>query len=102
MTNIRRVDVARDSNGYWCHPDFPDFQGSVERFRAWMADENLESCRVCLEEEDEDHPVYQSYFDGDPNVSGWEPKAPEGGDWFLLGLWDTEDGPFAWYVRPKD
>ena len=31
-----------------------------------------------------------------------EPKAPEGEGWFLLGLWDTEDGPFAWYVRPKD
>lgn len=32
-------------------------------------------------------------------MRAWNPEAPEG-DWRLAWMGDTEDGPYAWFVRP--
>jgi len=32
-------------------------------------------------------------------MRSWNPEAPEG-DWRLAWMGDTEDGPYAWFVRP--
>jgi len=29
----------------------------------------------------------------------WEPSKPEGEGWFILGIWDTEDGPACYWAR---
>jgi hypothetical protein len=34
-------------------------------------------------------------------VKAWNPTPPEGGGWFLIAIYDTEDGPYACFARPK-
>jgi hypothetical protein len=48
----------------------------------------------------EGSPLFLSYWgDGDPDISDWEPSPPEGERWQLIGIWDSEDGPFAMFIR---
>lgn len=100
MQQLRPAEVVRNAHGYWTHPDLPDFQGDPDNFREWKAAQQLEQRSVWLEAEAVDHPVCVSYFHkGDPDVTDWEPPVPDGDGWFLIGLWDTEDGPVAWFAR---
>jgi hypothetical protein len=34
-------------------------------------------------------------------VKAWQPTPPEGEGWFLLTVYDTEDGPYACFARPS-
>ncbi|QIO88859.1 hypothetical protein G9274_002544 [Stenotrophomonas rhizophila] len=47
--------------------------------------------------------TYEAMDDGDElywqEMRAWNPKAPEG-EWRLAWKGDTEDGPYAWFVRP--
>ncbi|QIO87692.1 hypothetical protein G9274_001377 [Stenotrophomonas rhizophila] len=47
--------------------------------------------------------TYEAMDDGDElywqEMRAWSPAAPEG-DWRLAWKGDTEDGPYAWFVRP--
>lgn len=104
---IQPAPVQRDECGNWWHPDVPEFEGSDEagpdapKWKDWMREQGLEYCRFSLEDEDESHPVYQSYFEAEdpsPDFSKWEPK-PDGDGWFMLAICDTEDGPQAWFAR---
>ncbi|MNI50434.1 hypothetical protein D3C73_1050940 [compost metagenome] len=38
------------------------------------------------------------YEDGEAHCNGWEPKSP-GTEWFLMGIFDTEDGPYVNWAR---
>jgi len=103
---IQPVKVHRELYGDWRHPDLPTFFDSEDsaadeqKANDWVKSQGLESRAVDLESEDDDHPVYVAYFeDGDPDFTAWEPKAPEGDGWFLVSIYDTEDGPRAWFVR---
>lgn len=45
-----------------------------------------------------DHPLMKEYADGASGIPlRWEPEVPEG--WKLGGKHDTEDGPFAYFIR---
>lgn len=113
-TTIKLIEAApvhRDENGNWWHPGLPTFAGTDEstetspEWKDWLKEQGLIATRRDLEDEDESHPVYQSYFeaaDPDGNFSAWEPTPPEGDGWFLLAIGDTEDGPQAWFVRRED
>ena len=36
-------------------------------------------------------------------VAYWNPSKPKGdGGWFLVSINDTEDGPVAWWAKPKN
>lgn len=49
----------------------------------------------------EDHPLYPEYAEGSGEVVGkWEPNVPAG--WQLGGKHDTDDGPYAYFLRPLD
>lgn len=47
--------------------------------------------------------TYEAMDDGDElywqEMRAWNPEAPEG-EWRLAWKGDTEDGPYAWFVRP--
>jgi hypothetical protein len=34
-------------------------------------------------------------------VRAWQPTPPEGEGWFLIAVYDTEDGPYACFARPQ-
>ena len=42
--------------------------------------------------------VEHPYFDGAGHCNGWEPESP-GPEWFLMGIFDTDDGPHVQWAR---
>lgn len=51
-------------------------------------------------DEDDDADLYRRYIDdGDDVVGDWNPTPPDG--WLLVGKWDTEDGPIAWFAKRR-
>ena len=98
---IQPAPVERDVNGYWSHPGVPEFdEGSVSEAAAWTTAQGLELTSVHLESESDDHPAYIAYFDKEEGTcAAWEPPRPSGEGWFILSIYDTEDGPICWWAR---
>ncbi|MEB6589681.1 hypothetical protein MXM82_11125 [Pseudomonas asiatica] len=92
---IQPAFVRRDEDGWWSHPDEPDFDEDLGAFKAWLEQQGLELTQWHMEADISDH---HPYDDGECHCLGWEPKRP-GPDWFLLGIFDTEDGPCVSWVR---
>lgn len=103
ITKIPYKDIKRDKNGYWLHPEFykigvsdPCLMLSLEfNLRYAVKTEKLEWYR--------ESPAYLSYIENftrsEPDISEWDiiPSEPDG--YFLIGIHDTEDGPYAWFAR---
>lgn len=94
---IQRVAVERDADGWWDHPDLPEFDEDHAAFSAWLVQQGLELKQWHMEADIIDH---HPYDDGDCHCLGWEPECP-GPEWFLLGIFDTEDGPCVSWARRK-
>jgi hypothetical protein len=95
---------ARDENGMCCHPDLDDrwnMDDNEEAFDpAKFAAAGFEFTFVEFEF-DAPEPLLESWFEGgEGDCSAWTPSRPNGEGWMLAGIWDTEDGPIAFYVRP--
>ncbi len=93
---IQPAPVARDENGWWCHPGIPDFGGTEDPapFKAWAVEQGLELKTWDMDSDLAEHP----YFDGAGHCNGWDPESP-GPEWFLMGIFDTEDGPHVQWAR---
>lgn len=98
---IEPAPVIRDENGFFKHPDLPDFdEGDGDRCKAWIAEQELEVAMVSLEYHSNEA-ISERYFEaGDPDCSYWEPDRPDGEGWFCLAIQDTDDGPVCWWARP--
>ena len=92
--------IVRDTEGYLFHPDLPVVDESV-RIDAFLAAFGLETEFVGMEMDCPDDPRVDAYFEEDPNCAWWEPTPPEGEGWVLLEIYDTENGPYAMFVRKK-
>ncbi|WP_312993338.1 hypothetical protein [Achromobacter animicus] len=103
---IYAAPVQRDEDGYWTHPNMPQFEESeAAKGRAWLAATGLETHVAYLEDEAIDHPACARYWgdEGSADVSDWEPPRPSGNGWFVLSIHDTEDwGPICAWARHKD
>ncbi|RMM37233.1 hypothetical protein ALQ80_00655 [Pseudomonas coronafaciens pv. oryzae] len=97
---IKSWPVKRDENGFFQHPDLPDFdEGDGDKCKAWIAEQGLEVVKDELEYAS-DKAVADRYFEaGDPDCSYWEPDRPDGEGWFCLAIHDTDDGPVCWWAR---
>lgn len=52
--------------------------------------------------EDDAPALYEAYSEsGNADCSAWTPTPPAGDGWLLLGVWDTEDGPYALFGREE-
>ncbi|EPW8795990.1 hypothetical protein ACWQOS_000818 [Morganella morganii] len=100
---ISYIKPERDPDGYWVHPGVPCLESDQEIER-WCDENNLEHQVVyCCNDIDNFHPLWFSYFEeGDPNISAWEPKKPDGDGWFIAWIAGNEDGPVCMWVRPKN
>lgn len=89
---------ARDQYGHVWHPDLPEM-GEDEIVNPYLWAIGFDCKFVNMEG---DAPaLYDTYSDaGEPDCSAWIPSTPEGGGWLLAAIYDTEDGPYALYVRP--
>lgn len=88
----------------YVHPEYFDFGDrewvTLTEWKAWLDENNLEDHVVHLEYEE--CPFRDKYFeDGYGDLSGWSPTKPEGEGWFLGSMFDTEDGPYAVWLRNK-
>lgn len=94
---IQPAPVERDTDGWWDHPHLPDFDEDHAAFKAWLVQQGLELRQWHMEADIADH---HPYDDGECHCLGWEPESP-GPEWFLLGIFDTEDGPCVSWARRK-
>lgn len=94
--------VEKDRLGYWTNAGVPDFNEDENAFNLWVEQQGLEIHKTSLENENEDNPIFQSYFEnGNADISGWRPQPPAD-DWHILSIHDTEYGPvFVWARRIK-
>lgn len=103
MSSLRAMEVNRDDDGYWCHPDLVHFwtvtmneaeSCTPEQWQALEQEAGITTTFAMLESEPIDHPAYIAYFDnGDADISAWEPAVPNG--YWILSISCTEDGPYA-------
>lgn len=101
---ISPAEVTRDEDGYWLHPDFPHFEEEIttSEWQNYLDQNKLQSKFVDMEGDAPDE-VADGYFEtGNPDCSAWAPTMPDGDDWFLFGIWDTEDGPTSCWVRHNE
>jgi len=98
---IQPMPFLRGPRGDWSHPDMPIFdEDEAAAFHAWIAEQGPKLRTSALEDEGEQHPVSQSYFErGEGNYSAWWPSPPDGPGWFTLAIDETDDGPHWWWVR---
>lgn len=99
---IEPVEVQRDQQGFWVHPDFPDFGETLgSQFTEWQQEQGIDCSFVSMEEDLPEGMIERWETDGDyiQLVTEWTPTPPASSDWFLLGIWDTEDGPVALFAR---
>lgn len=87
--------------GHWLHPAvpwelIPEDTNSLPYFKEWGYDLTCISLEFDAPEE-----VADQYFEhGSGDISAWEPTPPNGDGWFLIAIYDTEDGPYAAYAKP--
>lgn len=90
------VEVKRDADGWWCHPNIPSFGEGEDPapYTAWTKAQGLELKGWHLSDELDGHP----YDDGETHCNGWNPESPSH-EWFLMGIIDTDDGPYVQWAR---
>lgn len=87
-------DLQRDSNGYGRLSTFVDFHIPEEGFAEGAVVNDHEIALVYLE-----HDQAGAGVDYD-NLLAWNPSAPDGENWKLAAIDDSDAGPFALWVRP--
>lgn len=91
---------ARDPYGHYAHPDLDQFFDGDEGPFDSEALHKAGFEAICMHISVPDFPgdeAYERFCDaGDPNVSWWNPEIAS---WQRVGIWDTEDGAMALFVR---
>lgn len=91
LGHIRGVAIERNEDGSYLHPDLPDFANSDDTIEAWIIRQGLEI--------DIQHANWNGH--NVRSLHEWTPTPPDRkGNWFLLVLIDTDDGPVAWWANP--
>ncbi|MDX7989186.1 hypothetical protein FE392_18035 [Xenorhabdus sp. 12] len=97
--SIQPMQPDRDHLGHWTHPDFPVNEEWTQALTLnWLLQNNMVLKVMSLE--DDNAAISERYATGDANVSDWNPAQPEG-DWFLLSIHDSEDGPMCIWGQHK-
>ena len=90
--------LERDDSGYGNHPDIPTFD-CVDLASKFFGIFGLELVTRFAESELDDERYLQLTHTNDCAI--WTPQSPEGSAWTLVSIFDTEDGPAAWWLRQK-
>ncbi|MEE5149051.1 hypothetical protein V2J91_23435 [Pseudomonas alliivorans] len=93
---IGPVEVTRDEDGYWYHPGIPDFDEDHAAYKTWLDGQQLKVVGWHMDSDLESHPYWE---EDAANCLGLEPEAPPEPGWFLLGIFDTEDGPYVQWAK---
>ena len=90
--------LERDDHGYGFHPDLPSFE-TVDQAVKFFEIFGIEVATSFAESELDDGPYLQLLHAND--CTSWTPQSPEGAAWVLVSIFDTDDGPAAWWLRQK-
>lgn len=98
---LQSVTVERDENGFWTHPNFPEWHEGTTRDEvdAFFGELNLGYVVYSMEFNAPDELVEKYFEDGDYGCVDWNPECDKEGA-FLLSIHDTEDGPVAIFAYP--
>lgn len=103
--SIKPVKVERDQDGYWVHPDFPEWDEGTGRdvIDKWFNDNGIRFEIDMFEDSDTaSEELKDRYFEhGECDISEWNPSC-NAEHAFLLSIHDTEDGPVAVFAVPKN
>lgn len=88
--------LLRDAMGFAWHPELAllDEGMKVKAFHAALGVE----VKHTMADDDLTTDEYDAMCDAE-NWSNWTPKPPSGEAWNLVAIFDTEDGPAAWWMR---
>ena len=113
IKQLEPADIIRDQYGFWIHPVFSGYLDrvigdtecmTVEQYEELKRYFGIEFSKVEMEF-DAPEEVASRYWDHEEleAVAYWNPSKPKGdGGWFLVSINDTEDGPVAWWAKPKN
>ncbi|MCF2827113.1 MULTISPECIES: hypothetical protein [unclassified Pseudoalteromonas] len=100
---LKPVEVQRDENGYWSHPDWPmwdDGNTFIEIHNYALS----RGFRLCLDKFENSCTVEQEesyYKQGNTNINSWHPTCNTPGA-FLLSIHEADDGPIAVFAAPLE
>jgi len=100
---IKMSDAVRDENGFCYHDELPkDWceYTTISEMKAWFRNRgyNLDSS-LMQDELTEEHEAMIGYMDGEYCCKKWEPVKPCSLS-VLMSIFDTEEGPAAWWATP--
>jgi hypothetical protein len=91
--------AMRDQHGWLSHLYMPVCDEDVS-YKGLLSAFGIETTFISMESDDPD--MYEAYSESESNdCSAWTPTVPEGPDWILLEIFDTEDGPMALFGRQQ-
>ncbi|WP_322880316.1 hypothetical protein [Pandoraea sputorum] len=89
--------VTRDAEGWYRHPAIPLADEDVN-YEKLLTALRVETVFVSMENDNPE--AAERYGEaGEGDCHYWTPTPPEGDDWCLLSVYDTEDGPYALFGR---
>lgn len=113
IKQLEPVEIIRDHYGFWTHPVFSEYLDHVIGDSEGMTSEQFEELKLYFNvdfskvemEFDAPEDVAERYWEREEleAVKDWHPSKPKDhGSWFLVSINDTEDGPVAWWAKPKN
>lgn len=91
---------APDEMGFFFHPDIPG-EDESDDVKALCRELGFDVTAVGMED---DAPELSDAWGEDEDMTAptrWTPTPPAGDGWMLVAKYDTEDGPYAMFVRPN-
>ena len=92
-------ELVRDRQGFAEHPELPLLDEGMKP-RAFFAALGVEM-KHTMADDDLSMDEYDAMNDAE-NWSAWTPRPPIGEAWNLVAIFDTEDGPAAWWARAQE
>jgi len=69
--------------------------------RMFLGAFGIECCQVSMESDCDDEALRNAVWAGEKGCGEWTPTPPSGDGWMLSDIFDTEDGPYALFIRRK-
>jgi hypothetical protein len=96
------LGFERDPNGYGALPGFENFRIPEEGFAIGAVVNDSEVFVLSLTDDEPAAEVAARWVEGDENMTGWNPTAPEGEGWTLSAIVPSDFGPRAVFSRPTN
>lgn len=93
-------EPQRDENGWWCHPAFNWQSDESFNTKEWLAKYDREIYIAEMDWAENCDELFEA-LEKTGSVCGWLPLKPDGYGWYLVAIYDTEDGPAAAWIRVK-